>query len=329
MPDGAVASIIDDTEAATQAYVLNVWTTFDNTAGPLIIAVATISLAVIGYLLLTGQLGMRVSDLMPRLLRWAVIVTLLLNMPQLYDLAYRMVTAVPAAVAQFMLTQAPTGPTEDQVIGMIESVMDAGIKAAGRVWKDAGYFSLTPYIISSLLLLTALLLAIVATVLLVLSKLAVGILLAVGPFFLGLRLLDVGKGLFEGWLRQLLTFALVPVFVYSLIALNFTILEESHLQLTAATQPGALVTLTTVVPFVLVGIANLVLLTQVMSWSGGVGGGIALAVSAGAVIAGVSQAARYGKATALVAGGAAAGVATKVVTHAPDMLRRLRMGGPW
>ena len=329
MPDGAVASIIDDTEAATQAYVLNVWTTFDNTAGPLIIAVATISLAVIGYLLLTGQLGMRVSDLMPRLLRWAVIVTLLLNMPQVYTIAYDLVTAVPATVAQFMLTQAPTGPTEDQVIGMIESVMEAGIKSAGRVWKDASYFSLTPYIISSLLLLTALLLAIVATVLLVLSKLAVGILLAVGPFFLGLRLLDVGKGLFEGWLRQLLTFALVPVFVYSLIALNFTILEESHLQLTAATQPGALVTLTTVVPFVLVGIANLVLLTQVMSWSGGVGGGIALAVSAGAVIAGVSQAARYSKATALVAGGAVAGAATKVVTHAPDMLRRLRMGGPW
>lgn len=333
MPDGAVKSIIDQTEAATQAYVLNVWTAFDDQAGPLIIAVATIALAVTGYLLLTGQLGMRVPDLLPRLVRWAVIVTLLLNMPQVYTLAYDLVTLVPTQIAQFLLTLAPRSPDEDQVIGMIESVMEAGIDSAGRIWQDASYFSLTPYIISSLLLVTALLLAIVATVLLVLSKLAVGILLAVGPFFLVFRLLDVGKGLFEGWLRQLLTFALVPVFVYSLIALNFAILEESHLQLTAATAPGAIVTLTTVVPFVLVGIANLVLLTQVLSWAGGVGGGIALAVGAGAAVQVVQQAGRATVATGRVVGqataagvGAASGAAVK---YGPGIARRMGTGGPW
>ena len=328
MPDGAVASIIDDTEAATQTYVLNVWGTFDTTAEPLIIAVATISLAVIGYLLLTGQLGMRLSELLPRLFRWTIIVALLLNMPQVYTIAYDLLTAVPAGIAQFMLTQAPTAPDEDQVIGMIESVMEAGIESAGRIWQDASYFSLTPYIISSLLLMTGLLLAIVATVLLVLSNLAVGILLAVAPFFLALRLLDFGKGLFEGWLRQLLTFALVPVFVYSLIALNFTILDESHRQVTVAAAAGSLITLTEVVPFVLVGMANLVLLTQVMSWAGGVGGGLALAVGAGTVIHGVQQAAQYTRATGRMVGGAAVAVGTRVATHAPGVARRLGMGPP-
>lgn len=329
----AVRSIIDQTEAATQTYVLNVWTAFDTAAEPLILTVATAALAVTGYLLLTGQLGIRVSDLLPRLVRWAVILTLLLNMPDLFGLAFPLVTDVPEVIAQFMLTLAPASPTEAQVIGMIEAVMQAGINAAGRVWQDAGYLSLAPYIIASLLLITALLLAIVATVLLVLSNLAVGILLAVGPFFLILRLVDVGKGLFEGWLRQLLTFALVPVFVYSLIALNFTILEESHLQLTAATQPGAIVTLTTVIPYVLVGIANLVLLTQVMSWAGGVGGGIALAVGAGTVIHGVQQAAHYTVATGRVVGratvagvGAASGAAVK---YGPGIARRIGLGGPW
>ena len=68
-------------------------------------------------------------------------------------LPYPLVTQVPATIAQFLLTQAPTAPDEDQVIGMIESVMEAGIEGAGRVWQDASYFSLTPYIISSLLLL--------------------------------------------------------------------------------------------------------------------------------------------------------------------------------
>ena len=333
MPDGAVQSIIDQTDAATQTYVQNVWTTFDTAAQPLILAVATIALVMVGYLMLTGRVRANSPEFLSRLIRWTVIFVLLLNMPGVYGLAYPLVTAVPATIAQFLLTQAPTAPDEDQVIGMIESVMEAGIEGAGRVWQDASYFSLTPYIISSLLLLTALLLAIVATVLLILSKLAVGILLAVAPFFLGLRLLDVGKGLFEGWLRQLLTFALVPIFVYSLIALNFTILEESHEQLTRATQPGAIVTLSVVVPFVLVGIANLVLLTQVLGWAGGVGGGIALAVTAGAVIAGVSQAARYTYATgraatqATVAGSRVA--AGAVARYGPGIVRRMGTGTPW
>ena len=333
MPDGAVKSIIDQTDTATQTYIQNVWTTFDTQATPLVLAVATIALVLVGYLMLTGRVRVNSPEFISRLIRWTLIFVLLLNMPGVYGFAYPLVTAVPTTIAQFMLTQAPRAPDEDQVIGMIESVMEAGINAAGRVWQDASYFSLTPYIISSLLLITALLLAIVATVLLVLSKLAVGILLAVAPFFLGLRLLDIGTGLFEGWLRQLLTFALVPIFVYSLIALNFTILEESHLQLTRATQPGALVTLTTVIPFVLVGIANLVLLTQVMGWAGGVGGGIALAVSAGAVIAGVSQAARYTYTTGragVLAGTAAAGAAAGAVTrYGPGIARRMGSGGPW
>lgn len=294
MPDGAVQSILDQTDAAVETYVENVWTAFDTQATPLVVAVATIALILVGYLMFTGRVRANSPEFLSRLMRWTLILVVLLNMPGIYGWAYPLVTEVPAVIARFMLTLAPGSPTEAEVVGMIESVMEAGMNAARGIWTNMGYFSLTPYIIAGLVLVTALLLAIVATVLLVLSNLAVGILLAVAPFFLGLRLLDVGKGLFEGWLRQLLTFALVPIFVYSLIALNFTILEQSHIQLSAAVaDTSRVVSLSEVVPYVLVGIANLVLLTQVLSWAGGVGGGLALAVSSGAVIAGVTQAARY------------------------------------
>ena len=320
---GAVVSIIDATEAATQDYVRNVWTAFDTVAQPIIVAIGTLALAVTGYLLLTGQL--RLPDILPRLVRWAIVLTLLLNVPGLYNLAYAIVTDVPDAVAGFMLAETATAPTEDEVLGMIETVMNAGMESASAVWEDSGYLDLSSHMVSLLLLITALALAVVATVLLMLSKLAVGILLAVGPFFLLLRLVDVGKGLFEGWLRQLLTFALVPVFVYSLIALNFEILEEAHTQLEQATLLNQL-TLTNIVPFILVAIANLLLLTQVMSWAGGVGGGIALAVSAGAVMHTAGQVVQYGQRLGQMAGPVgqrAAGMATSTA----DVLRRMRLGG--
>ena len=186
--------------------------------------------------------------------------------------------------------------TRGEVIDLIEKVMNAGIESASKIWTDSGYLDITSHIISGMLLLCGLILAVLAAVLLMVSKLGVGILLAVAPFFLILRLLEVGKGLFEGWLKQLMTFALVPVFVYSLIALNFEILNESHQQLSAAVN-GPDFAFTAAVPYMLVALVNMLLLSQVMGWAGGVGGGIALAVSAGGVVAGVKTAMQIGKAT--------------------------------
>jgi type IV secretion system protein VirB6 len=58
--------------------------------------------------------------------------------------------------------------------------------------------------------------------LLILAKLMLGLLLAIGPLFVGLLLFDTTKGFFEGWLRTALGFALVPlatvVFTTALLA---------------------------------------------------------------------------------------------------------------
>ena len=212
--------------------------------------------------------------------------------------------------------------------------MTAGINAASQIWAAATVFDPGQLVIAGLLLLTGLVLAILAAVLLMVSKLGVGILLAVGPFFLILRLFDLGKGLFEGWLRQLLTFALIPVFVYSLIALNFGILESAHAQLTAAspaaTPPGPGVTWTEAIPYVFVAIVNMILLTQVMGWAGGAGGGIALAVSAGGVLAGATAAARLataGTRAAQKAGAVGAPLAAAGVSAARNVMKNLGRGG--
>jgi type IV secretion system protein VirB6 len=47
--------------------------------------------------------------------------------------------------------------------------------------------------------------------LLILAKLMLGLLLAIGPLFVGLLLFDTTKGFFEGWVRTSLGFALVPL----------------------------------------------------------------------------------------------------------------------
>ena len=321
-----IAEVVQATETATAAYAQGVWTRFDTAAETPIVAVATVSLVVMGYLMATGQLRLTASQLVPRLWRWLLILVLLLNMPDIFPWAFALVTAVPAAIAVFLLG---AGPVTDEagVIGLIEAVMTAGIDAASTIWTEASWSDIGSHVLSGLLLLTGLVLAILAAVLLMVSKLGVGILLAVGPFFLILRLFELGKGLFEGWLRQLLTFAIVPIFVYSLIALNFNILTTAHTQLTLAAASATGVTFTTAVPYILVAVVNMILLTQVMSWAGGVGGGIALAVSAGGVLTGVSSAAQLGRATAAATQKAVAVGAPLAAAAGRTAMRTLGRGG--
>ena len=50
-----------------------------------------------------------------------------------------------------------------------------------------------------------------STFLLILSKLAIALLLAVAPLILLLLIFDNTRGFFEGWLRQLANYALIPL----------------------------------------------------------------------------------------------------------------------
>jgi type IV secretion system protein VirB6 len=63
--------------------------------------------------------------------------------------------------------------------------------------------------------------------LLILSKLMLGLLLAIGPIFVGLLLFDQTKGFFEGWLRTSLGFALVPLATVVFMAGMLASLEPS------------------------------------------------------------------------------------------------------
>jgi type IV secretion system protein VirB6 len=70
--------------------------------------------------------------------------------------------------------------------------------------------------------LSAVILLVSTLGLLLLAKLMLGLLLAVGPLFVGMLLFETTKGLFEGWLRTALGFALAPlatvVFMAGLLA---------------------------------------------------------------------------------------------------------------
>lgn len=62
---------------------------------------------------------------------------------------------------------------------------------------------------------------------LLVAKIVLGFLLALGPFFLVLLLFDVTRGLFEGWLRASIAVALTPLLAILSLTLVLTLLKPS------------------------------------------------------------------------------------------------------
>ena len=74
--------------------------------------------------------------------------------------------------------------------------------------------------------------------LLLLAKLMLGLLLAVGPLFVGMLLFETTKGFFEGWLRTALGFALAPLVTVVFTAGLLASLDPSLRALAAAREAG-------------------------------------------------------------------------------------------
>jgi type IV secretion system protein VirB6 len=107
--------------------------------------------------------------------------------------------------------------------------------------------------------------------LLILAKLMLGLLLAVGPLFVGLLLFESTKGFFEGWLRTSLGFALVPlatvVFMTGLLASlepSLAALEAARVAQRYALEP-VLTVLVIVLTFTLVFASVMGLCTRLVS----------------------------------------------------------------
>jgi type IV secretion system protein VirB6 len=126
--------------------------------------------------------------------------------------------------------------------------------------------------------------AVYTVFLLALSKIALSVLLAIGPLFVALTLFETTKRFFEAWLAQLLNYAFVTVLTVLVAALMMRLITVS------ATQAAALgdgITVAMAVRVCLAAALVFLVMRQVMPMAAGLASGLALSTF-GAVSAGVA-----------------------------------------
>ncbi len=151
---------------------------------------------------------------------------------------------------------------------------ERSLDVSSKIMDDAGW-NVTLILYSWAVWLAALILTAYALALIALSKIAVAIILSVAPFFILMLVFAQTKTLFEGWLRTLLNYAFIPIFVYTLLALLLLLLQKPLLEMENNISASSEI-MAYIAPFMLICVVSIVLLLQVMNIASGIAGGLSL-----------------------------------------------------
>lgn len=298
-------SILDTTDTVIANFVFQAWIAFNNSANDWLTGMLVIFVAILGYLILIGRVSVTLPELFPRFFKMAFIYVLVTNFGNLVGLVFNLFTNVPESIATSLLLAADGNPfnNADTINESLDNVLQRGMTVTGRLFQAGGLTNILPYIFGVLVGAVTILVVGYVAFLLVLAKLAVAILLSVAPFFIVLYLFEGTRPIFEGWLRQTISYALIPIITYALMLLILNIVELAIQPLFAAS--GAeLESLVQIAPFVVVMAVSFLLATQVLGIASGIGGGFQLS-SLGAFSRAISTATAPARAFASGAAGAA------------------------
>ncbi len=161
--------------------------------------------------LLTGRTRLSLASLSPRLMTLMLVLTFATSWLAYQSVVWNLATGAPDQIAG-VLTGA-RGSATMQFAGRLDQLFAAIAEVAATAQSDASVATAksiaTP---ADMLWLGALLLLIGTVGVLLVARIALAALLALGPVFIVLSLFDATRGLFHGWLRGVAMLALVPLF---------------------------------------------------------------------------------------------------------------------
>ena len=168
-------------------------------------------------------------------------------------------------------------------VGVVDNIIFSGGDVASLLIQKGGVFQgdFSFYIAGFAVYLIVGLTAIYAMFLLALSKIALSILLALGPLFIALLLFDTTKRFFESWIAQMANYAFVTILTVLVAALMLGLVSTAA---QAAVARGGGIQIADAVRVCMAAGLTFLIMRQVMPMASGLASGLALS-SFGAVSA--------------------------------------------
>lgn len=238
-------------------------------------------IAIYGYkIIISGRFS--VADLLTHCVKIIVLLSMATQWDMFFLFIFNMVTDLPSSIAGQILQAASnsygTAAQADSEItanAALSQFFDRGMAVSAEILQGAGWNHIGQYLYALAIWLGTIGLTAYAAMLIILAKLAVAILLAIGPLFILLLMFAGTKSLFEGWLRTLLNYATIPIFVYTLLAILLVLIEGplQHLENNNGIYDELI---TAIGPFLLTSIISILLLSQILNMAASITGGVSL-----------------------------------------------------
>jgi type IV secretion system protein VirB6 len=235
---------------------------------PAVVTLATVYIMAWGYLHLTGKIEEPVVTGLKRIAVVALVLGVGLRLWLYNTLIVDTFYSAPAALAAAVL-----GGTDP--VGTIDAIWAAGGSVAGNLWSQSGTWMADAgfYLAGTVVYCLIGLLCVYAMFLIALSSIALAVLLALGPLFIGMLLFDATKRFFAAWIAQLANYAFITVLTVMVGALLLHVVQSYAAQTAAR---GSAILTVDALNMVLVAVLVFLVLRQVMPIASGLAGGASL-----------------------------------------------------
>lgn len=173
--------------------------------------ILTLYIALLAFNLLTGRSALRISVLTPRMMTLGLVLTFATSWVAYQSVVWNLATGAPDEIAGVLIGSKGSATVlfAQQLDGFFSAITDA----ASQVTPNPAAAAAAPAMASpsNILSIGALIMLLGTVGVLVVCRLALAALLIIGPVFIVLALFEGTRGLFEGWLKSVVTFALVPL----------------------------------------------------------------------------------------------------------------------
>src|SRR5881398_2991900 len=179
--------------------------------------ILTLYVALLAFNLLTGRSALRVSVLTPRMMTLGLVLTFATSWIAYQSVVWNLATGAPDEIASVLVGTKGSATTifAQRLDGVFNAITDAAsaVTPTPSTAAPGVPVAAVPTLASpaNILSIAGLILLLGTVGVLVVCRLALAALLIIGPVFIVLALFDGTRGLFEGWLKSVAMFALVPL----------------------------------------------------------------------------------------------------------------------
>jgi type IV secretion system protein VirB6 len=176
--------------------------------------ILTLYIALLAFNLLTGRSALRLSVLTPRMMTLGLVLTFATSWIAYQSVVWNLATGAPDEIASVLVGSKGSATVlfAQQLDGFFAAITDAASNTTPAGTTAAAAAAAPGFASPANILSIGALIMLLGTVgVLVVCRLALAALLIIGPVFIVLALFEGTRGLFEGWLKSVVMFALVPL----------------------------------------------------------------------------------------------------------------------